>query len=79
LEAVQEQLGVTPAHSGIAPPPTPFEGYRVKGLGDGFGSNAAAGVAGSLLVLGLVLGIGYVLRRGRARPATDPGATSHDP
>jgi hypothetical protein len=39
-----------------------FEDYKVRWLGEGFWSNAAAGVVGCLLVLGIVLGVGYLLR-----------------
>jgi hypothetical protein len=72
LEKTQEHLGVTePESAPIAPPPSPFTEYNLKILGDGFWANAAAGVLGSLLVLGILLGVGHVLKR--RRTASTPG------
>ena len=71
LEKTQETLGIAPAHPAVAPPPTPFEGYTVKSLGGGFWSSAIAGVAGVLAVLAILLGVGRLLARGKAKA---PGA-----
>lgn len=68
LEKVQEDIGADqPPHAGMAAPPSPFTEYGLAQLGEGFWSNAVAGVAGSLLVLGILLGAGHLLRR---RPKT---------
>lgn len=76
LEKTQEDLGAAePVHQGLAAPPVAFEEYSLKGLGDGFWANAAAGIIGSLVVMGLLLGLGRLLRRrGPAadRPAEAP-------
>jgi hypothetical protein len=76
LEATAERLGVvaTP-ESGVAPPASPFKDYGVKWLPEGFSSNAIAGVTGTALVLGILLGMGVLLRR---RPAAR-GAESDRP
>jgi hypothetical protein len=50
---------------------SPFAGYSTKGLGDGFASGAAAGVAGVAITLALAGGLTLVLRR-RAAGASDP-------
>jgi len=71
LEKTQEDMAAAePPHAPAAPPPSPFAEYNLKGLPEGFLSNAAAGVAGSLLVLGVLLGVGYALKR-RRRPVAD--------
>jgi hypothetical protein len=63
LEKTQEDLGAAePVHVAIQTPPVVFEEYGVAGLPE-FWSNAVAGVAGSLIVLGLLLGLGRLLRR----------------
>jgi len=68
LEKTQEELGAAePAHSGVESPPVVFEEYSLKGLGGGFWANAAAGVVGSLLILGVLLLIGYALKRRASR------------
>ena len=68
LEKTQEDLGAAePVHKEVAAPPSPFAEYSLACLGEGFLSNAAAGAVGSLLVLAILLGTGYVLKR-RARP-----------
>ena len=69
LEKTQETIGAEAKYDGIEAPPVAFEEYRLKWLGEGFWSNAAAGVGGSLLVLGIVLILGRVLRRRDGHPA----------
>jgi cobalt/nickel transport protein len=69
LEKTQEDLGAAePVHDGVKAAPVLFEDYNLKWLGEGFWANAAAGVFGTLLVLGLLLGLGRLLRR-RTLPA----------
>jgi len=66
LEKTQEDLGAdAPRHGGAEAPPVAFVEYSLKWLGEGFWSNAAAGVVGSLLVLGLLLGVGRLMARRR--------------
>ena len=63
LEKTQQNLGATePPHGGVAVPPAVFHEYNVKWLGEGFWSNAIAGVTGTLLVLAILLGVGRLLR-----------------
>jgi hypothetical protein len=63
LEYTQEQLKATePPHTGVQSPPSLFEEYRLKWLGEGFWSNAVAGIVGTLLVAAILLGLGWVLR-----------------
>jgi len=70
LEKTQEELGAAePVHGGVAAPAVVFDEYAVRGMPEGFWSNAIAGVAGTLVVLGLALGTGRLLRR---RPAGAP-------
>ena len=73
LEKTQEDLGAAePVAEPVAHPPSPFHEYSLGLLGEGFWGNAVAGVAGSLLVLGLVLAVGYLLkRRGRQAAPRD--------
>jgi len=72
LEKSQEELGAAePAHGVVAAPPSLFQEYKLRWLGEGFWANAAAGVLGSLLVMGLLLGLGRLLRRPPA-PAAAP-------
>ncbi len=72
LEKAQEDMAAAaPPHAPAAPPPSPFAEYNLRGVPAGFLSNAAAGVAGSLLVLGVLLGVGYLLRRSRRAAAPD--------
>lgn len=67
LEKTQERLGAAePKHGEVAAPPSAFREYALKGVASGFLANAAAGIAGSLVVLAIVLGVGYALRRRRA-------------
>jgi len=75
LEKTQEELGsAEPVHQGVEPPPSVFEEYRLAWLGEGFWGNAVAGVAGSLLVLGLALAAGHLLKRRGRRAATRDAA-----
>jgi len=70
LEKAQEELGAAePVRQAVEVPPVAFQEYNLKGLGEGFWANAAGGVTGSLLVLALLLGVGYLLGRGRRTPA----------
>ena len=70
LEKAQEELGIAAAEdAGLEAPPVMFQEYSLRGLPEGFWSNAAAGVIGSLLVLGLLLGLGRLLRRSGGRSA----------
>ncbi|HUX02912.1 MAG: PDGLE domain-containing protein [Phycisphaerae bacterium] len=64
LEKTQETLGADkPVHRSVEPPPSLFEGYSLKWLGEGFWSNAVAGVVGILLVLGVLLLVARILKR----------------
>ena len=72
LEKTQEDLGAAePVHAGLDAPPVAFDEYSLKWLGEGFWANAAAGVVGSLLVMGLLLGLGYLLRPKRPDTAAN--------
>jgi len=72
LEKTQEDLGADqPTHGGVEAPGVVFHEYTLRWFGEGFWGNAAAGVVGSLLVLGIVLVMGRVLRRGKAA-ASEP-------
>lgn len=74
LEKTQEDMAAAaPPHTPAAPPPSPFAEYNLKGVPTGLLSNAAAGVAGSLLVLGVLLGVGYALKRRRGSAADRAG------
>lgn len=78
LEKTQEDVGAAePVHGGLDAPPVAFNEYSLKGLGDGFWGNAAAGIIGSGLVMGILLGVGWLLRRSRpaARSADSASAT----
>jgi cobalt/nickel transport protein len=67
LEKTQEDLGAAEAvHEGLDAAPVAFDEYSLKWLPEGFWANAAAGVVGSLLVMGLLLGLGRLLRRKRS-------------
>jgi hypothetical protein len=75
LEKAQEELGVAgPAHQAVEVPAVAFQEYNLKWLGEGFWSNAIAGVVGALVVLAILLGVGRLLARGKART---PGASSN--
>jgi len=75
LEKTQANLRAdAPRHGGIEAPPVAFNEYSLKGLGEGFWANAAAGIAGTLLVFAILLGVGRLLRRGR-----EAGPASHEP
>lgn len=64
LEKTQEDLAAAePAHKGLDAPPVAFEQYTLKWFGEGFWGNAAAGAVGSMLVMGLLLGLGRLVRR----------------
>jgi len=66
LEKTIEDLGAAePPHRGIEAPPVAFEEYSLKWLGEGFWANAAAGAVGCLVVAGMTLAVGRLLR---ARP-----------
>jgi hypothetical protein len=74
LEKAQEELGAAaPVRPAVEVPPVVFQEYSLKWLGEGFWANAAAGGAGTLLVLALLLGVGYMLcRRARPSPLSPP-------
>ena len=75
LEKTQEDLGAAePVHEGLEAPPVAFSAYSLRWLGEGFWANAIAGVVGCLLVMGLLLGLGHLLRR--KRPETSAGGAS---
>jgi len=66
LEKTQERLGVAePTGSTIEPPPSVFQDYNLRVLGDGFWANAAAGVIGCVVLMGMLLGVGRLLKRAR--------------
>jgi cobalt/nickel transport protein len=72
LEKTQEDLGAAePVHDGVEAPPVAFDEYSLKWLGEGFWGNAVAGVFGCLLVMGVLLGLGYLLRRKRPETAAN--------
>ena len=72
LEKTQEALGADqPVHGSVEYPPSVFEGYSLKWLGEGFWSNAVAGVVGSLTVLGVVLVVARLLKRRPLRQGAD--------
>ena len=73
LEKTQADLRAdAPRHGGVEAPPLAFNEYSLKGLGEGFWANAAAGVAGSLLVLAILLGVGWLIRRRGETVKTSP-------
>lgn len=76
LEKAQEELGVT-AGQGEPTAASPLADYTVRGLPEGFASNAIAGVAGTLLILGLLLGLGRLLSRNRSAAAAPSPGRSH--
>ena len=72
LEKGQEELGVAgPVHPAVEVPPVAFQEYNLKWIGEGFWSNAIAGVAGTAIVLAILLVVGRLLARGKAKT---PGA-----
>ena len=72
LEKAQEELGVAgPVHSAVEVPAVAFQEYNLKWIGEGFWSNAIAGVVGAMVVLAILLGVGRLLARGKAKA---PGA-----
>ena len=72
LEKAQEELGVAgPAHSPVEVPAVAFQEYNLKWIGEGFWSNAVAGVVGAMAVLAILLGVGRLLVRSKAKA---PGA-----
>ena len=80
LEKTQEDLGATEAaHPGFESPPVLFHEYSLQWLGEGFWGNAAAGVVGSLIVLGILLGLGYLLKRQKAAAEPDDRPAGRSP
>lgn len=66
LEKFQEDQGAAaPAYPTVEAPPIAFQEYNFKWLGEGFLANAVAGVVGIGLVFGILLLVGYALRRRR--------------
>jgi hypothetical protein len=83
LESVAEQHGFADAAEEHPGSGGPLADYSVKGLDDGRVSGGLAGVLGSLVVLGLAVGLTFVVRRGRRRdpePGDEPPpAGDHEP
>jgi hypothetical protein len=76
LEKTQADLGLTqPPHEGVTAPAVVFHEYGLKWLGEGFWSNAIAGVTGVLLVLGLLLGLGRWMKAGKSGRDADAPAS----
>jgi cobalt/nickel transport system permease protein len=76
LEKTQEDLGAAePVQHAVEVPAVAFQEYNFRWLPEGFWSNAVAGVTGSLLVLAILLGAGYLLRRGKPTQAPASAAT----
>jgi hypothetical protein len=74
LEKTEESLGAGASpHQAVEVPAVAFREYNLKWLGQGFWSNAVAGVTGAMVVLAIVLGVGCLLKRGRARHAAGGG------
>lgn len=74
LEKAQEELGVAgPVHPAVEVPPVAFQEYNLKWIGEGFWSNAVAGVAGAAVVLAILLGVGRLLARGKAKASGAAG------
>ena len=72
LEKGQEELGVEgPVHPAVEVPPVAFQEYNLKWIGEGFWSNAIAGVVGTAVVMAILLVVGRLLARGKAKA---PGA-----
>jgi hypothetical protein len=79
LEKSQQELGAgEPGHDGLAAPPIVFHEYGLKGMAEGFWSNAIAGAAGAFLVLIALLAVGRLLARGRRVPAQPVGSAGGD-
>jgi len=77
LEKAQEELGVAgPAHTPVEVPPVAFQEYNLKWLGEGFWSSAVAGVVGAMVVLAILLGVGWLLARGKAKAPAGAGTAS---
>ncbi|HSE08805.1 MAG TPA: PDGLE domain-containing protein [Nocardioidaceae bacterium] len=81
LEYVAEQVGFSDAAKDPATADSPLADYQVKGVENDALSGALAGVAGSLIVLALVTGLAYVVRRrgstDRAEANARPRADEH--
>ena len=76
LEKTQEKIGAAaPVHPGAQAPALVFREYGLKWIGEGFWSNAIAGVTGTLLVMAILLVLGRLLKR--RRPLTASGGDSH--
>jgi len=74
LEKAQEELGVAgPVHPAVEVPPVAFQEYNLKWIGDGFWSNAVAGVVGTAVVLAILLVVGRLLARGKAKTRSAAG------
>ena len=71
LEKAAEELGLEPAYAApVAPPPSLFDEYSLRGIENAFLGNAVAGIAGSLVVLAALLAVAALLmRRRRAHEA----------
>jgi len=69
LEFVAEKTGFIDSADDSPAASSPFADYSTKGVDDGRLSGGIAGVAGSLIVLGLAGGLFWVLRRREADSA----------
>jgi hypothetical protein len=68
LEYSMEETG----SSGGAPVlASPMAGYEVPLIGNPTARRVLAGLSGTLAVLGLTLGVGWILRRASSRPKAD--------
>jgi hypothetical protein len=77
LEYVAEQAGFADSAEDSAAADSPLADYQVRGVENDALSGGLAGVAGALLVLVLVAGLTYLVRRKGA--AADESATVTDP
>lgn len=68
LEWVAERLGFASAATGSPAEASPLADYAVVGLQSPLLSNALAGVAGALMVLGLTVALFYALRHRTDQP-----------
>lgn len=77
LERVAEQVGFHDTAEDSAAAASPLADYSTRGVDDGRLSGGLAGVAGALVVLLVIGGLSWLLRRGRPDDAGD-AADTHD-
>jgi cobalt/nickel transport protein len=65
LTRTAQEQGIAEAERRPVSGDRPLEGYQTPGLGDGDRSGGVAGIAGSLVVLGVMSGLVVVVRRRR--------------